>query len=89
MAVSWYPDTVVGTLGHLAGSIDDGLGLSTHPVFAKAASAIVKAGLLAELHNPVAKEAIAFVEASKGQPWAFTPTCEAALQARMGTCSRI
>ena len=35
MAVYWYPDTVVGTLGHLAGSIDDGLGLIAYPVFAR------------------------------------------------------
>ena len=85
MAVGWHPDTVAGAIGRLAQEAMPAYDEVTYNVFVLAASAIVKAGLLGEVQSPLAKEAIAFVEASKGKPQVFAPTCEAALQARIGT----
>ena len=88
MAVGWHPHTIAGAIGRLAQAEMPSFNEITYQVFELASSAIVKAGLLGEVQRPLTKEAIAFVEASKSQPQAFVPTCEAALQDRIGTCIR-
>ena len=88
MSVGWHPDTIVGTIGRLDHETLPDFDGVTYDVFAKAGSAIIKAGFLKELQSLLAKEAIAFVEAGKDQPQALVPICEAALQARIGTCIR-
>ena len=85
LAASWHPDTVVGAIGCLTQKTLPDFCDVTYPIFALAASAIQKGGLVEELESPLAKEAIAFVEAGNGLPPAFAPVMEAALQARIGT----
>ena len=65
MAVGWHPDTVAGAIGRLAQEEMPDISDITYKAFESASSAIVKAGLLGEVQSPLAKEAIAFVEAGQ------------------------
>jgi hypothetical protein len=85
MAAHWHPTTAVGAIGRLVQEKLPEFDGVSYDVFAVASAAIVAADILSHLTNPLAKQAIAFVEEGKHQPQACVALCASALHARIGT----
>ena len=86
MAAEWFGWSVVGIIARLCENVmPNSLENVVFDDFAKAAEAIMQAGLLEEEVNPLAKQAITFCHEAKDMPQACKELCASAMHHRIGT----